>query len=97
MTKCNISILVFQDPKSRKIEFNFSSGDISSDGGVLFVKEFDRKLSLTRRAGKLLDSFDIRQPGKVEHSYQACFVNEFLGWLPAMKISMLIMNCEMIR
>ena len=61
------------------------------------VKEFDRKLSLTRRAGKLLDSFDIRRPGKVEHSYQACFVNEFLGWLPAMKISMLIMNCEMIR
>ena len=88
MTKCNISILVFQDPKSRKIEFNFSGGDISSGGGLLLVKEFDRKL---------LDSFDIRRPGKVEHSYQACFVNEFLGWLPAMKISMLIMNCEMIR
>ena len=97
MTKCNISILVFQDPKSRKIEFNFSGGDISSGGGLLLVKEFDRKLSLTRRAGKLLDAFDIRRPGKVEHSYQACFVNEFLGWLPAMKISMLIMNCEMIR
>ena len=35
MTKCNISILVFQDPKSRKIEFNFSGGDISSGGGLL--------------------------------------------------------------
>ena len=53
MTKCNVSIPFFQGPKSRKIEFNFSGGDISSDGGLLFVKEFDRKLSLTRRAGKL--------------------------------------------
>ena len=44
MTKCNVSIPFFQGPKSRKIEFNFSGGDISSDGGLLFVKEFDRKL-----------------------------------------------------
>ena len=36
MTKCNVSIPFFQGPKSRKIEFNFSGGDISSDGGLLF-------------------------------------------------------------
>ena len=70
MTKCNDSIPFFQGPNSRKIEFNFSGGNTSSDGGLLFVKELDRKLSLTRRAGKLLDSFDIRQLGKVKHSYQ---------------------------
>lgn len=39
MTKCNVSIPVFQGPKNRKIEFNFSGSDISSDGGLLFVKE----------------------------------------------------------
>ena len=70
MTKYNDSIPFFQGPNSRKIEFNFSGGNTSSDGGLLFVKELDRKLSLTRRAGKLLDSFDIRQLGKVKHSYQ---------------------------
>ena len=79
MTKCNVSIPYFQGPKSRKIEFNFSGGDISSDGGLLFVKEFDRKLSLTRRAGKLLDSFDIRQPGKVEHSYLSMLRQRVFG------------------
>lgn len=68
MTKCNVSIPVFQGPKNRKIEFNFSGSDISSDGGLLFVKEFARKLNWTLRTDKLLDSFDIRQPGKVEHS-----------------------------
>ena len=79
MTKCNVSIPFFQGPKSRKIEFNFSGGDISSDGGLLFVKEFDRKLSLTRRAGKLLDSFDIRQPGKVKHSYLSMLRQRVFG------------------
>lgn len=69
MTKCSVASAVFQGPKSRKIEFNFHGGDISSDGGLLFVKEFDRKLGLTRRAGKLLATFDIRQSGKVKHSY----------------------------
>lgn len=68
MTKCNVSNPVFQGPKSKKIEFNFNGGDISSDGGLLFIKEFDRKLGLTRRAGTLLNSFDNRQSGKVKHS-----------------------------
>lgn len=68
MTKCSVSNPVFQGPKSKKIEFNFDGGDISSDGGLLFIKEFDRKLGLTRRAGTLLNSFDNRQSGKVKHS-----------------------------
>ena len=55
----------FRDLKSRKIEFNFSGGDTSSDGGLLFMKEFDHKLGLTRRSGKLLESFDIRHLGKL--------------------------------
>ena len=37
-----------------------------TDSGLLFMKEFDRKFSLTRRTDKLLDSFDIPQPGKHE-------------------------------
>ena len=69
MTKCSASSPFFQGPSSRKIEFNFDGGNISSDGGLLFMKEFDRKLGLTRRAGKLLTSFDLRQSGKVKHSF----------------------------
>lgn len=62
MTKCISSNCLFQGTKSRKIEFNF-------DGGLLFVKEFDRKLGLTQRAGKCLSVFDVRQSGKVKHSF----------------------------
>ena len=62
MTKFSASIPFFQGPSSRKIEFNF-------DGGLLFMKEFDRKLGLTRRVGKLLTSFDLRQSDKVKHSF----------------------------
>ena len=43
------------------------------------MKEFDRKLGLTRRAGKLLDSFDIRQSGKVEHSYLSMLRQRVFG------------------
>ena len=68
MKKCSASIPFFQGPSSRKIEFDFAGGNISSDGGLLWVKEFDRKLGLTRRVGKLLSAFDVRQSGKVKHS-----------------------------
>ena len=55
MTNCNVPSCNFQGPKSRKVEFNFDGGDISSDGGLFFIKELDRKLGLAHRAGKLAD------------------------------------------
>lgn len=79
MTKCISSNCIFQGQKSRKIEFNFDGGDISSDGGLLFIKEFDRKLGLTRRAGKLLSAFDLRQSGKVKHSFSAMLRQRVFG------------------
>ena len=32
-----------QGPKSRKIEFTSGGGDISSDGSLVFIREFNRK------------------------------------------------------
>ena len=37
MANCNIPNCNFQGPKSRKVEFQFDGGDISSDGGQLFI------------------------------------------------------------
>ncbi|WP_176015087.1 transposase [Victivallis sp. Marseille-Q1083] len=62
VTKCSVPSCNFQGPQSRKVEFNF-------DGDPLFIKEFDRKLGLTRHAGKLLNSFDVRQSGKVKYCF----------------------------
>ncbi|WP_176015319.1 transposase [Victivallis sp. Marseille-Q1083] len=58
----------FKGRTAKKIEFNFDGGAINSDEGLLFIKEFDRKLGLTRRARTLLNSFDSRQSRKVKHS-----------------------------
>lgn len=43
-----------QGPKSRKIEFTSGGGDISSDGSLIFIREFNRKPGLPRHAGEIL-------------------------------------------
>ncbi|MBP3394116.1 MAG: hypothetical protein J6M38_06340 [Lentisphaeria bacterium] len=43
-----------QGPKSRKIEFTSGGGDISSDGSLVFIREFNRKPGLPRHAGEIL-------------------------------------------
>jgi hypothetical protein len=44
---------------------DFGGGEVSSDGGLLLLREVDRRLDLTRRAAELLP--DDRAPGKVSH------------------------------
>ena len=43
-----------QGPKSRKIEFTSGGGDISSDGSLVFIREFNRTPGLPRHAGEIL-------------------------------------------
>ncbi len=50
MTNCTEHRIKFPSLKRRKIEAEFSGGDVSSDGGVLLLREMDRQLKLTRRA-----------------------------------------------
>jgi hypothetical protein len=69
MAECNPAQLEFATFKSRKVVADFSGGEVSSDGGLLLLREVDRRLGLTRRAAPLLP--DDRQAGKVEHSMLA--------------------------
>jgi hypothetical protein len=65
-TECRNQPLLFQDLGARKVVADFSGGTLSSDGGVLFLRQVDRSLGLTRR---LADCFgDHRHPVFVEHS-----------------------------
>lgn len=45
---------------------DFNGGELSSDGGLLLLKEVDRKLGLTKSVAQRLG--DERQPGKVAHT-----------------------------
>ena len=68
MTNCKQTSIYFPANKSKKVEVNFNGGDVTSDGGVLLLREIDRKLGLTKQiANLILDSRDQRY---VEHSIE---------------------------
>jgi len=54
---------------SKQVTGAFDGGNISSDGGLMLVKEADQQLNLTTTIGGLLR--DVRQRGKVFHQLPA--------------------------
>src|ERR1700712_3784888 len=65
MPNCTQPELTFPSFDRRKIEANFTGGDVSSDGGLLLLREADRRLGL----GAALDAVlvDPRNPELVTH------------------------------
>ncbi len=69
MTDCSPLSFEFPACRKRRIEADFSGGDISSNGGVLLLRQADRLSGLTSSvAGRLVDG---RQRGKIEHGFAA--------------------------
>ena len=66
MTKCNQRTFVFPSLHRRKIEATFTGGQISSDGGALFLRQADRLIGLTKSLARVLD--DSRDSSRVMHS-----------------------------
>lgn len=65
MTVCSTSADLFPACKSRKVEVDFKGGDVTSDGGVLLLRQVDRRLGLTRTLSRRLH--DPRRKKSVEH------------------------------
>ena len=65
MPNCTQEELSFPSFDRRKIEANFEGGDVSSDGGVLLLREADRRLGLVEALDKVLP--DPRHPVFIEH------------------------------
>jgi hypothetical protein len=66
MTNCNQSSLEFPALKRRKIQTQFAGGEITSDGGVLLLRQMDRQLGLLESVNTVIpDSRDARY---VQHS-----------------------------
>jgi len=65
MTKCTTETVEFPGLKSRRIEAEFSGGDVSSDGGSLLLRQVDKKLKLVRELAAAIG--DQRISGKVFH------------------------------
>ena len=65
MTECKQGILNFPSFDGRKIEANFGGGDVSSDGGVMLLRQADRRLGLCEAlAGSIPDR---RDPAMITH------------------------------
>jgi hypothetical protein len=58
--------LVFTRAKQRAVKARFDGGEISSDGGLLVLREVDRRLGLSKQVASVLR--DKRQAGRVDHS-----------------------------
>jgi len=68
MTKDNQTMLPFASISGKKVEADFDGGIITSDGGVLFLREVESKVGVIRR---LVDSLrDHRHQSYVDHSYE---------------------------
>ena len=66
MKDCTQESFEFPAVKRRKVEATFSGGEISSDGGVVLLREADRHLGLLEAASRVLH--DPRDSGKVVNS-----------------------------
>lgn len=65
MPKCEQEELSFPSFDRRKIEANFCGGDVTSDGGVLLLRQVDRRLGLSKALDRVLT--DPRDPALVTH------------------------------
>jgi len=66
VTECIQESFEFPACKRRVVEANFQGGDITSDGGVLLLRQADRVLGLSDAVAHVLD--DPRRQASIEHA-----------------------------
>ena len=65
-THCNKPQMEFQGLGRRKVQADFDGGEVSSDGGVLLLREVDQKLNVIDQFAQCFT--DYRDPELVDHS-----------------------------
>src|ERR1051325_1289993 len=76
-TECRKQTLLFQDLGSRKVVADFSGGTLSSDGGVLLLRQVDLSLGMTRMLAGCFG--DQRHQTFVEHSVPELLAQRIYG------------------
>lgn len=65
MTVCIQDTFEFPVANRRRVQASFTGGDVSSDGGLVLLRQVDRHLKLTRTLAQRLP--DPRDPTKIKH------------------------------
>lgn len=68
MTKFTKQLLLFKDISGKKIQVDFDGGEVSSDAGLLFLREVERRSGIIRRISEALP--DRRHPSYVTHQLE---------------------------
>ena len=69
MTECYQTSIEFPSVKRRKVEADFSGGDITSNGGIPLLSQVDRQMGLTRAVASAMA--DSRRQASCDHSLLA--------------------------
>jgi hypothetical protein len=77
MPKCTKDKIDFGRFGRRVIEADFSGGDLSSDGGLLLLRQVDRHLGLSRAAAAAIP--DPRDPERIRHSLHDLLAQRLYG------------------
>jgi hypothetical protein len=71
------SLFSFNDLGSRQVIADFSAGYLSSDGGMLFLRQIDEGLGISRSLARCF--YDARNPLFIEHSVRELVAQRLLG------------------
>src|SRR5262249_34744096 len=71
------SLFSFNDLGSRRVIADFSAGYLSSDGGMLFLRQIDEGLGISRSLARCF--YDARHPLLIEHSVRELVAQRLLG------------------
>ena len=77
MTNCTLPKIAFPACRKRRVEARFDGGEVTSNGGVLLLRQADRLLGLTAAVARGLD--DGRQAGKVRHGFREMLRQRVFG------------------
>ena len=77
MTDCNSLPIEFPGFGARKIQADFSGGEVSTDGGILLLRQVDRWIGLTKRLAQVLP--DPRDPDRITHSLETLLQQRIYG------------------
>ena len=69
--------MLFQDLGSRKVVADFQGGNVSSDGGLLLLRQVDSGLGISRLLAKC--HTDARDQDRIEHSVEELLRQRLFG------------------
>jgi hypothetical protein len=77
MTECSQETFAFTAHFSRRVEAKFSAGQVSTDGGILLLREVDGKIHLLRRLAACFS--DGRSPLRIKHPLSEMLAQRIYG------------------